>query len=369
MAAHLQKHIHKFDRQGFESGILQHLEKLELKQRALLIADQVHKALPHDNARRARILGDVLHPHDADRADQPSDENGLSGWAVFPLTLVVGQYGVDDFDRSLVLLKRMTSRFSSEFAIRYFLLADQDRTLALLRGWLDDPNQHVRRLVSEGTRPRLPWAMQLPQLINDPTPMLPFLKALSDDGQEYVRRSVANHLNDIAKDHPDLVADLAMNWMTNAGAARIKLVRHACRTLIKQGHPKALAAFGFEKPLLQLDRLVVSSATVELGSGVKFQADLRSTASKPQMLVIDYLVHFQKANGKLAAKVFKGKRLALGAGETFSFQKFHAIRPISTRRYHAGLHAVSVRINGEDFGHAEFNLLIPTKVLAKDNDG
>jgi 3-methyladenine DNA glycosylase AlkC len=353
IADQLRKHIPSFKRKSFVGPILEDLENLELKARSLLIADHLHLALPDGHEERGSILRAMLHP---DENAGPSDELGIRGWGMLPLTTVVGQHGLDDFDESLRLLRDMTSRFSSEFAVRYFLLADQDRALGIIRGWLDDPNHHVRRLVSEGTRPRLPWAMRLPRLIEDPAPILPILTYLRDDAEEYVRRSVANHLNDIAKDHPDLVAQLANDWMRGAGKNRQRLVRHACRTLIKQGHRAALEAFGIGKPRVILETLTIATGTVDLGNTLDFSATLASTAKTPQPLVIDYVVHFRKANGKLAAKVFKWKQVTLQPEEPLEINRSHSIRPITTRRYHGGVQALSLRINGEDFGYQEFDL-------------
>ena len=200
--------------------------------------------------------------------------------------------------------------------------------------------------------------MRLPNLINDPAPMLPILEALRDDEDEYVRRSVANHLSDIAKDHPDLVAGLAGDWMRRADKRRENLVRHACRTLIKQGHPAALKSLGFARFQLQLDAFSIETRTVKLGDALEFSVHLRSTSDEPQPLMIDYLVHFMKANGKLASKVFKWKRVTIRAGEVLALRRAHAIRPISTRRYYGGKHALSLRINGQDLGYAEFGLVI-----------
>lgn len=359
LANHLAVHIANFDRPAFENAILKGLNTLEFKARAQLIADQVHLALPADFADRARILLAILHPDEEDHANQPSDENGICGWGVQPLTMVVGLYGVEDFDRSMQVLKEMTKRSSSEFGIRFFLLADQNRALRLMANWVQDPNRHVRRLVSEGTRPRLPWAMQLPQLIVDPSPMMPILEALRDDTEEYVRRSVANHLNDIAKDHPDSIARLAKNWMRGAEKNREKLVRHACRTLIKQGHPHALKAFGHSAPKIDLQNLVITTPQVVYGGSLKFSAIIQSTTNRPQSLVIDYLVHFKKANCQLAAKVFKWTKLTLSAGENRLIERAHPIRPITTRRYYAGRQGVSLRINGQDYGYEEFDLIMP----------
>lgn len=361
LADHLEKHVSNFERMGFEAPVLEALESLELKARAQLIADHVHLALPGDAGTRAHILEAMLHPDEEDHADQPSDEAGICGWGVMPLTMVVGQHGQDDFERSLALLKEMTKRSSSEFAVRYFLLADQARGLGIMGDWVGDPNRHVRRLVSEGTRPRLPWAMQLPQLMNDPSPMLPILEALRDDEEEYVRRSVANHLNDIAKDHPDLIAELAKTWMQGADKTREKLVRHACRSLIKQGHTDALEAFGLGAPEIELETLAIETPKVEFGCPLSFSTSLRSTSKKPQTLVIDYVVHFRKANGRLAGKVFKWTKMTLGAGESRTLTRSHPIRAITTRRYYGGLQAVSLRINGGDFGHGEFELNMPAE--------
>ena len=358
LADHLGRHDRSFDRIAFEGAILPTLEDLELKERAQLIADAVHDRLPEDHAERAHILEAILHPDELDHANQPSDEDGICGWGILPLTMVVGQHGINDFDRALGLQKEMTKRFSSEFGVRHFLLADQDRALRIMSGWIGDPNRHVRRLVSEGTRPRLPWAMQLPRLIEDPSPMLPILEALRDDEEEYVRRSVANHLNDIAKDHPDLIADIARSWMRDADGNREKLIRHACRSLIKSGHREALAAFGLGAPEIGSVDIRIEAPTVDYGGALAFSAELTSTASKPQSLVVDYLVHFRKANGKLAAKVFKGTKLVLEPRETHKYSRSHPIRPITTRKYYPGTQGLSLRINGQDFGYAEFELVM-----------
>ncbi len=357
IADHLQKHVASFDRNTFEAPIQRDLEKLELKERSQLIADHVHLALPSDHQERSRILIAMLHPDEDNHANQLSDEQGICGWGISPLTTVVGQHGLDDFDGSLRLLKEMTKRFSSEFDIRYFLLADQERALNIILEWVDDPNTHVRRLASEGTRPRLPWAMQLPRLRMNPQPTLPILQALRDDKEEYVRRSVANHLNDIAKDHPDLVAHMAIDWMQGANKERERLVRHACRTLIKQGHTIALKAMGVGVPKIEFHGLSIESSTVEFGDALIFSVELHSTSDRVQSLLIDYVVHFRKANGRLADKVFKWKQATLQGGEILSAKRSHSIRPITTRRYYNGQHALSLRINGQDFGFTEFDLI------------
>ncbi len=358
-AGHLSRHVSGFDRQAFQNSILARLPELELKQRAQLIADHVHGALPENIAERNAIIQAMLHPDENEHAGEKSDEDGLCGWGIYPLTMVVGQHGLDDFDGSMALLKEMTKRGTAEFDIRYFLIADQPRALGIISSWVDDPNRHVRRLVSEGTRPRLPWGMQLKQLVADPAPTLSLMKALRDDEHEYVRRSVANHLNDIAKDHPDMVAELAGEWMKGADNNRKRLLRHACRSLIKQGHSGALGAFGIEPPRLKLTHLTIHNSPVVFGEKLEFSTSLTSSKTSAQDLVIDYIVHFKKANGALVPKVFKWKTMTLGAGQTIELTRNHAIRPITTRRYYAGDQALSLRINGRDFGLADFTLHMP----------
>lgn len=358
ISAQLQLHVTGFEPKGFETSILKNLDELELKDRAQLIADHLHEALPSATKKRGKIIRAMLHPRGTEKGQQ-SDADGITGWGMFPLGMVVGQHGLKDFEGSLALLKDMTGHFSSEFDVRYFLIEDQDRALKIMSEWVDHPDFHVRRLLSEGTRPRLPWGMQLPRLIEDPSPMLPLLEALRDDPEEYVRRSVANHLNDIAKDHPDLVAKLAKKWLKGANAKREKLVRHACRSLIKQGHKPTLDAFGLGAPQIAEPKITIGTKTVRYGDTLQFSANLASTSKKPQTLVIDYLVHFKKANGDRVGKVFKWKKLSIAPGERLTIEKTHPIKPITTRKYYAGKQGLSLRINGADFGFKEFTLSMP----------
>jgi len=212
MGAELVKAWPGFDHEEFVASATNNLDKLELKARSAQITDALATCLPDDFEQAAEIMRASLAPPDADALAG----NGITGWAIMPMTHYVGLHGLGHFDISMTLFREMTKRFSAEFDIRHFLLEEPDRTLRVLRRWTCDSDHHVRRLVSEGTRPRLPWAMRLPAFIEDPAPVLPLLEALRDDKEEYVRRSVANNLNDIAKDHPDLVARLAEQWLVDA---------------------------------------------------------------------------------------------------------------------------------------------------------
>ncbi len=359
IANHLSRHLPSVDATAFENRILSELDQLELKQRAQLISDQLHAVLPSNFKRRNKILAAMMHPKTAALSEQESDEHGICGWGMMPLCMVVGQHGLSEFEASLALLREMTSRFTAEFDVRPFLIADQNKALQIMAPWVEDPDEHVRRLFSEGTRPRLPWGQRLQALVVDPSPMIPYLTALRDDPSEYVRRSVANHLNDIAKDHPDLVADIAADWLQGADKNRERLVRHACRSLIKQGHPATLKAFGLGPPLLELNFLRIDSPSIELGDSLQFEASISSTSNTAQSLVIDYLLHFKKANGSLSAKVFKWKKFELADSETIKLQKKHALRAVTTRRYYSGQQQLSLRINGQDFALESFDLKVP----------
>lgn len=249
MATHFHRVWPEFDRKGFCKLAGENLEQNELKQRSDQIMRGLEVYLPTSFPEAAKIMVDSLHPDDdVDISNLTMDEQGIRGWACMPMCHYVGIHGIEDFELGMSTQWELTKRSSSEFGIRFFILADQPRALATFAGWALDDNYHVRRLVSEGSRPRLPWAMQLQELIRDPSPILPLLEKLRDDPSEYVRRSVANNLNDIAKDHPDTVAGIAEKWLKGATPERQKLVRHACRTLIKQGHQRTLLALGYGKP-------------------------------------------------------------------------------------------------------------------------
>jgi 3-methyladenine DNA glycosylase AlkC len=271
----------------------------------------------------------------------------------------VARRGLDQPVRALELLRALTQRFSAEFALRPFIARHPELAFATLRRWARDPSPQVRRLVSEGSRPRLPWGMRLKALIADPSPTLPLLLALQDDPSADVRRSVANHLNDIAKDHPDLVAQWIEQHLPGAGAERRALLRHAGRTLIKRGDARVLAAWGHGDAYAGTARLAIRPARVALGGEVTLALTLKSRSATPQRLVIDYRVHHVKADGSTSAKVFKGWRVQLPARGSLALTPRHSLRPVTTRRYFGGRHRVQVQINGTPVAEAAFTLQVP----------
>lgn len=359
MAAHFAKAWPSFDHAGFTVWAARDMESLGLKERSDRITEALETFLPDDFEAAAAILLASLGPDDiGDLAGMETDSRGIAGWAVMPMTHYVGLHGLGHFDLSMTLFKEMTKRSSSEFGIRFFLLAEPERTLSVLKSWTRDPSLHVRRLVSEGTRPRLPWAMRLPAFMEDPAPILPLLDALKDDGEEYVRRSVANNLNDIAKDHPDTVAEIAGRWLNGASKDRERLVRHACRTLVKQGHRQTLTVLGYGPPSVDLEKLDVLTPLVSFGGALEFELALISTSDEAQPLVVDYAIHHRKANGGTTRKVFKWKTATLKPLGTLKAVRKHPIRKITTRVYYPGIHRVEVLVNGVSLGGAEFELLM-----------
>ncbi len=280
MATHFQSQWSKFDTKGFVTVATKNLDALELKARTEHIANTMIEFLPDDFEKAGKIiLASLGSPLEDNISAGRVDANGIAGWAVMPLTHYVGLRGHDHFELSMTLFKEMTKRSSAEFGIRFFLLESPEKTLAVLKTWTSDRNQHVRRLVSEGSRPRLPWAMNLPLFIKDPAPVIELLEQLKDDNKEYVRRSVANNLNDIAKDNPDLVAEIAEQWMKGASQERTRLIRHACRTLLKNGHKKTLKVLGFKAPKIQQVSINILTPEVVFGDALQLTMTICSNAS------------------------------------------------------------------------------------------
>ena len=354
----LARHARAFDAPAFVHRAATGLDALELKARAMQIADALEATLPADFGQAAALIEAALAPPSSGAAGSamPSGGDGLSGWMLWPVGEFIARRGLDRPERALQALHALTQRFTAEWAIRPFIVRHPDLAWATLQRWATDPSAHVRRLVSEGSRPRLPWGLQLKGLIADPSPTLPLLLALQDDPSEDVRRSVANHLNDIAKDHPGLVADWLEAHLPGAGPERLALLRHASRTLVKRGDARVLAAWGLDRPFRGQATLALAPGRVAIGEALTLKLALQSTARRPQKLVIDYAVHHVKADGRLSPKVFKGWTLTLAPGEARTLVKRHSMREVTTRRYHPGPHALDVRINGRVVAQAPFVL-------------
>lgn len=323
------------------------LDDLELKDRVRHLSTCLRETVGSDYLAALEQILKAL-PKPLEGTDEVT-----GGIAIWPLCDFIERYGLSHPKQSVAAMREITKRFSCEFAIRPYLDADPETVLVTLGEWVTDPDPHVRRLISEGTRPLLPWGMRLQAFRENPEPVIELLDRLKDDPEEYVRRSVANNLNDIAKDHPDRVVEIATSWSEEASTERKKLVRHAIRTLLKKGHPGALAILGFGPPKLDLE-LRVHTARVAMGDDLVFSARINSR--KRQDLMIDYTIHHRKANGSLSPKVFKWSTRTVARDETVEIERRHSFKPVTTRRYYAGSHRVEVTINGQSFGTADFDL-------------
>ncbi len=333
----------RFDRRRFLRLTCHGLEERSLVQRLHQTAIAAEAALPGTYADKLRIL-------EAAANGQPPSFIGI--W----FSEFAGRFGTSDPGRALAALRHFTRYGSAEFAIRPYILREPDATLATMLEWTHDPDEHVRRLASEGSRPRLPWGLRLGFLIKDPAPTRAILEALKADPALYVRKSVANHLNDLAKDHPDYVVELVSDW-DRSHPHTAWIVRHGLRTLVKRGHAAALNLLGAgAAPVLRVRRFRAQPASLVLGDHLELVLELESTASRPQALIIDYVVHYVKASGASSPKVFKWKQIELSARARLAAVKRQLIQDLTTRRHYPGRHRVTLQINGRALAETAFTL-------------
>jgi len=344
IAADLKRAYPQFNTRRFISDCLDGLEPLSLTGRAAHVAAAMRRHLPTDFDQVADILERSLGTHQPDPA-----ASSMASFKYMPHAILVASDGLGHFEASMRLQYEITQRFTAEFSIRAFLNAHPEATYARLIEWSTDPNHHVRRLVSEGSRPRLPWAPRLRHFQKDPAPVLALLERLKDDPELYVRRSVANSLNDIAKDHPNRVVDVCRRWLNGASLERRWIVKHALRSLVKAGHPGALELMGAgAPPKIRLDHVRITPKRVAIGGRVECTCDLVSAARTAQDLLIDYVVHYVKADGRTSPKVFKLKRVALARGTSVPLRFVVKFADLTTRKHYPGRHDLSLRVNGKD---------------------
>ena len=334
----------RFARDTFLETAKAGLEALSIMERVRHIADALAAALPPAYPEALEVIVSMA-------------ARLTHAFQAVAVTEFVARRGLEHFDLSMAALERLTGHGTAEFAIRPFLAADPARTLAVMQAWSGHEDEHVRRLSSEGSRPRLPWAGRIPALNADPTLAAPILESLKADPSTYVRKSVANHLNDIAKTDPAWVVERLGDWSQDDARTRW-IVRHALRTLIKNGDPGALALIGAGHGAeVAVGEFTVTPGQVRLGEEIAIAAELTSTGKGVQRLVVDYRVHYARASGKSGVKVFKLKTFDLAAGETARLAIRQTIRDFSTRRHHPGVHGIDLLVNGKEMARSEFLLL------------
>jgi 3-methyladenine DNA glycosylase AlkC len=348
-----------FRRRAFLADVLPGFEALDLMPRGRRIADAMRRHLPGSYPKAIAILVASLGPPMAlDAAGEPlSDGRPYSAFLYLPHSMFIATHGLDHFEGSMRAQHALTQRFTAEFCVRPFLQHRQDATLERLMLWTEDSNAHVRRLASEGSRPRLPWAARLSAFVADPRPLLPLLERLKDDPSSYVRRSVANHLNDIGKDHPELLLSTARAWLDGAGEQRQRLVRHALRFAVKRGDPQALGALGLGHAVrLDLGQVSIEPARPVIGGSVNIEFELRNPGRATQVVLADLRVLYVKAGGQSRPKVFKLRQLELPSGGALRLSKRLSLAQMTTRQHHAGIHKVDLLLNGRARSLGQFDL-------------
>lgn len=342
-----------FDKPGFCAQAMEGLDSLELLPRGWHIAEALHAHLPGDFPRAAAILTASLGPE-----IPATGQNGMAPFRYLPHVFFVQKYGLEHFDAAMQAQDALTRRFSCESSIRPYLERYPQQTLAQLGQWARHDNAHLRRLVSEGTRPRLPWAPRLRSIDAGDPAVMALLETLRDDPALYVRRSVANHLNDITKLAPEIALETCRRWLLDASHDRRWLVTHALRDLVKKGNAQALDLMGAGVvPDVVLSGFAADPAQITLGDTVRFSFTLTSRAASAQELLVDFAVDFVKANGDTRPKVFKLKRLILAPGQSVQLSGRVSLAEMTTRSHYPGRHTIEARINGVPFPLGGFQVL------------
>jgi 3-methyladenine DNA glycosylase AlkC len=342
-----------FNAEAFLVDALNGYQALELTPRARLIADALGRHLPQDYERAIEILIASLGPK-----LQVAELTGMDVFVYLPHVFYVAKFGVDHFEASMRAQYELTQRFTAEYSIRVFLERYPQETLARLRQWARDSNVHVRRLVSEGTRPRLPWAPRLRAFQEDPWPVLELLELLKDDSELLVRRSVANNLNDIGKDNPAALFETCRRWMRDATPERSWLVRHALRSAVKRGEPEALQILGFVPATgVRVRDIHIAPAVAPIGDSITFTAEVANEDARTKQLLVELRIHFVKANGRPSPKVFAFKELELQPRESARITKTISLAQHTTRTHYPGQHRVEVLLNGRASGAAQFDVV------------
>ncbi len=355
LAKIITKAYPKFDSKKFKKAIFtKDWDSKELKERMRHISLSLHEVLPKDFVKAVKILKKVA-------SDKNSEAINSVGFELMILPDYVEVYGTNHWTESIDALESFTKVASGEFAVRPLIIENPKKMMKVMLKWSKDKNLHVRRLASEGCRPRLPWAMALQMFKSDSSMVnnmvLPILENLKNDTELYVRRSVANNLNDISKDHPKLVIKILKRWKRIKSHDMKWLIKHSLRTLEKAGNHDALTLLGYSpKAKVKAKHFKIDKSKVKLGESLGMSLTLTSTSKMPEDVVIDYIIMHQKANGKLSPKVFKWGKKTISKYKNLELTKNHPIKEISTRKYHPGHHEVHIQVNGKVIAKERFHL-------------
>ena len=346
----LEKIIPGFKSTTFKKSIYtSDFENKELKQRMRHTSVVLHDFLPKDYKKAVQLIKQAIFLI----REKGIHDDGLA-YMFFPDYIEV--YGVDDYEISIDAIEYITQFVSCEFAVRPFLLKYGDRMIQQMSLWSKHKNSKVRRLASEGSRPRLPWAMAVPILKKEPEKLLPILENLKNDSSESVRRSVANSLNDISKDHPDIVIAIAKKWYGN-NKETDAIIKHGSRTLLKQGHAEILHHFGLESKNIHLNDFKITSNKVRIGDHLEFNFTINNANTTTQKVRLEYAIYYRLQNGKLSRKVFKISERDYLPATSAAVRRIHKFAIITTRTFYTGAHQLGIIINGEEKNIVNFELI------------
>lgn len=341
----MQSHYKKFPVDAFLAHFkTKEWKQAELKTRVRMIAEALHATLPNSYAKAI----DILIPASREMH-----------WGYFSIFFpeFVSLYGLDHWDDSMRALEEFTQSSSGEFAIRFFIVKDEKRAMKQMLKWSKSKNHHVRRLASEGCRPRLPWGMKLQSFVENPDAILPILENLKSDPELYVRKSVANNLNDISKDNPDIALQIAKSWL-GKHADTDWIVNHAMRGLLKSGNKDALKLFGHHDSTgFEVKGLTISASKIKIGEALQFHFDLINTTRKTRACRLEYAVDYVKSNGKHSRKVFQLTKKELTPGR-HTFKRSQRFQDFTTRKHYPGEHHIAILVNGVELMKEGFNVLM-----------
>jgi 3-methyladenine DNA glycosylase AlkC len=343
----LTKTVKGFDKKLFLKKIYDEAwEARELKQRMKHIAHTLHGFLPASYDKSIETIKSIINE---------LRKSGTSGGLEYMIfTEFVEAYGIEHYDTSMEAIEFITQFISCEFAVRPFIIRYPEKAMKQMLKWSTHKSLQVRRFSSEGARPRLPWAMALPALKKDPTPLLPILENLKDDASEFVRKSVANNLNDIAKDHPDVVLKLVKSWQ-GVSPRTDWIIKHGSRTLLRKAHPTAMKLFGLVvSDKIVVDKLQLAVKSVAIGDNLDFSFNLINAGNKAIKLRVEYGVDYMKSNGKANRKLFKITENTYQPEQVYTFKRSQSFRNLTTRKHYAGAHVLSIVINGQELASKKF---------------
>ncbi|MDO5511462.1 DNA alkylation repair protein [Corynebacterium sp.] len=343
----------RLDGEDFAGAVDRRVEGLELKDRVLVIAEELRERLGGDYVASISMLVDALGP-------ELRDDQGMftESWYLMPVARFVEEFGLEHPRESLAAIEEITRRHTGEYAIRPYLARWPQLTMDTIRTWAESDSHHVRRLASEGIRPRLPWAGRYAPFVADPRPVIAVLDMLIDDPSLYVRTSVANNLNDISRDHPGLAVETARRWWAMDSERTRWIVTKGLRTLVKQGDPDALEVLGAGRdPAIMVRSVRVTPERVRIGEATEIAVTVANESGQARDVIVDYRIHFRRPDGSLRPATFRLGRVSVAAGEVAEVRKRRTFRQLATRTLHPGEHAVSAQANGNPGETVTFHLL------------